>query len=397
MSKKRLLITATTFPRWEGDNEPRFILDLAKSLLEYADVTVLTPSSPGAEDKEVIEGVKVERFHYLPFHDNETLTAPGAMVSRIKQKKVRGALLPFFYKSFVRELKKRKDSYDMVQANWVIPQGVIAEAALKNDVPYVVTCHGSDVNTMNNAFFTRLKRKALKGAWGVTTVSNDLMKSVNQIYRNHNQAVISMGVDINEFNPKNSVDNFFNQNGKKTIVFVGRLVDVKGVKYLIESMRGIKNTKLVIVGNGELKEELKKQARSLKSELEKDNSEISFTGAKTHNELKTVYASADLFVMPGITTSSGAKEGFGLVLLEAFASGLPVVASRTGGIPSIVTDGENGLLVEEKNVEQLRDAIIRVLGDDELRKTLSLGALSKAKEYDYSVIGRKYAEFMKLI
>ena len=83
MSKRRVLVIATTFPRWNGDSEPRFILDFAKSLLPYADVTVLVPSSPGARDKEVMEGVKVERFHYFPVHEKETLTAPGATTCQL--------------------------------------------------------------------------------------------------------------------------------------------------------------------------------------------------------------------------------------------------------------------------------------------------------------------------
>ena len=84
---------------------------------------------------------------------------------------------------------------------------------------------------------------------------------------------------------------------------------------------------------------------------------IVFLGAKTHEELKKIYASADLFVMPSITAKDGDKEGFGLVILEAFASGLPIVASRSGGITDIVKDGVNGFLVEEKDVSGMAEQI----------------------------------------
>ena len=76
--KKRLLITGSTFPRYENDTEPRFILDLAKYMKEYAEVTVLVPAAPKAADTEVLEGVSVIRYHYFPVHSLETLCYPGA-------------------------------------------------------------------------------------------------------------------------------------------------------------------------------------------------------------------------------------------------------------------------------------------------------------------------------
>ena len=229
MSKRRVLVIATTFPRWNGDSEPRFILDFAKSLLPYADVTVLVPSSPGALDKEVMEGVKVERFHYFPVHEKETLTAPGAMVSRIKEDKKRGLLLPFFYKAFIREIQNRIGTFDVLHANWAIPGGYIAYQALKmTNVPYVITCHGSDINSLNNSVFINMKKKALANAWGVTTVSSDLMSNTLKLYPHRKNAVISMGVDVSKFGEQHRKDNYFKQNGKKVALFVGRLVGVKG-------------------------------------------------------------------------------------------------------------------------------------------------------------------------
>ncbi|WP_143087440.1 hypothetical protein [Butyrivibrio proteoclasticus] len=91
--KKKLLVTASTFPRWENDTEPRFVLDLSKALTEYFDVTCLVPACPEAKDSEVLEGVKVLRYHYFPIHKFETLCYPGAIVPRIKQNKARATLL----------------------------------------------------------------------------------------------------------------------------------------------------------------------------------------------------------------------------------------------------------------------------------------------------------------
>ena len=84
MKKEKLLVTASTFPRWKDDTEPRFVLDISKALNKYFDVTVLVPACPGAKDKEILEGVKVIRYHYFPIHKFETLCYPGAILQRIK-------------------------------------------------------------------------------------------------------------------------------------------------------------------------------------------------------------------------------------------------------------------------------------------------------------------------
>ena len=115
--KKKLLVTASTFPRWEGDTEPRFVLDLASHMTAGFDVTVLVPAAPGAKEKETLDGVKVIRYHYFPLHKWETLCYPGAIVPRIREKKVRAFLVPFLFLSFYFHLWKLLPDFDIVQAS----------------------------------------------------------------------------------------------------------------------------------------------------------------------------------------------------------------------------------------------------------------------------------------
>ena len=95
MEKKKLLVTASTFPRWNGDTEPRFVLDLCIGLNKYFDVTVLVPMCPNAKEEEYLEGVQVIRYHYFPIHKWETLCYPGAIVPRIKEKNIFSSFLIF--------------------------------------------------------------------------------------------------------------------------------------------------------------------------------------------------------------------------------------------------------------------------------------------------------------
>lgn len=388
--KKRLLITGSTFPRYAGDTEPRFVLDLAKNMKEYAEVTVLVPAAPGAADREELEGVQVVRYHYFPIHSLETLCYPGAIVPRIREKKVRGLLVPWLFVSLYVHLFKMRREYDIVQANWLIPQGIVQSFIKK---PYVVTGHGGDVTSLNKGILKVLKKRCLKNAAGVTAVSQPLMDVLNGIYENPKQAVISMGCDTAMFGQEHRVENYFGQGDKKVVLFVGRLAEKKGVSYAIEAMRQINNAMLVIAGDGPLKSKLQRQAETVQKE---SGSTILFLGAKTHEELKGIYASADLFVMPSITAKDGDKEGFGLVILEAFASGLPIVASRSGGITDIVKDGVNGYLAEEKDVSGLADRINIVLQDKNIYNKMQTEAKKTAQRYDYCEIAKRYAVFLNL-
>ena len=145
--KKKLLVTASTFPRWEGDTEPRFVLDLSKHMLDEYDVTVLVPASPGAKDEEVLEGVNIIRYHYFPIHKWETLCYPGAIVPRIKEKKTRALLVPFLLISLWFHLFKLLPKYDIVHSHWLIPQGIVQSFFKK---PYILRYGAAAAHSRRN-------------------------------------------------------------------------------------------------------------------------------------------------------------------------------------------------------------------------------------------------------
>lgn len=381
--KKKLLVTASTFPRWEGDTEPRFVLDLASHMTNEYDVTVLAPAVPGAKDREELEGVQVIRYHYFPIHKWETLCYPGAIVPRIKEKKVRVLLVPFLFLSLYFHLLKLLPDYDIVHAHWLIPQGIVQSFFKK---PYIVTGHGGDVTSLNKGVFRKLKIRCLKKASSVTVVSEHLKKKVQELAPDINPAVIPMGVDTERFGKQHYVPDYFKQGDKKVVLFVGRLAEKKGVMYLIDAMRKI-DAMLVIVGDGPLKNVLERQAADT-------GKMIVFMGAKTHDELKVIYASADVFVAPSVTAKDGDQEGIPTAIMEAMASGLPVVASNSGGISQLIQDGENGLLCEEKDVASLSERINRVLYEEEIRKKLLDNAENTIRKYSYTQSSQSYKQYI---
>lgn len=384
MGKRKLLVTASTFPRWEGDTEPRFVLDLCKHMTEWFDVTVLAPYAPGAEEKEVLEGVNIIRYHYFPLHKWETLCAPGAILPRIQEKKVRFLLVPFLFIALYLKLCKLTPRYDIVHAHWLIPQGIV-QSFLK--IPYVITGHGGDVTSINKGIMRKLKVRCLKRAKHVVVISEFSRKKVQELLPGIEPSIISMGVNTAQFNEQYRRPDYFGQGDKKVVLFVGRLVEIKGVAYLIEAMKQV-DALLVIAGDGPIRAELEKKAAALKGRAV-------FLGSKTHQELKAIYASADIFVSPSITLKDGAQEGVPTTIMEAMASGLVVVASNSGGIPQLVKDDMNGFLCEEKNVGQLADRINLLLDDKDVYKRLREDSMERIKEFDYRALAKKYMEILK--
>ena len=160
---------------------------------------------------------------------------------------------------------------------------------------------------------------------------------------------------------------------KKILLSVGNLVDVKGHTYLIDAMSYVLKKRndviLLIVGSGVLRENLEKKARDLGL-----NEKILFVGGRKHHEIPFWMNSCDLFVLPSLS------EGFPTVIPEAMACGKPVIASRVGGVPEIISNSDVGILVNPKEPEILAVAILEMLE----KKWKSEYILRHAKMYSWS-------------
>lgn len=381
--KKKLLVTASTFPRWDGDTEPRFILDLSKSLSEYFDITVLAPMCPGAKEKEILEGVKVIRYHYFPIHKWETLCYPGAIVPRIKEKKIRALLVPFLFWGLWFKMLRIHKKFDVVHAHWIIPQGIV-QSFFKT--PYIVTGHGGDVMELNTGIFKILKKRVFRKAKYITVVSQKAAKLLLNMYDVKNVVVQSMGCDTEKFSPSKRIENYFNQNGKKVILFVGRFVEIKGIKYLINAMKNI-DAKLVIVGKGPQENELKALAKTF-------GEKVMFLQAQNHVTLPTIYSSSDIFVVPSITLEGGITEGAPTVITEALASGLPVIGTKTGGIQEMINDNFDSFLIEEKNSDMIAEKINFLIKNDEIYRQFSNHARLTGEQKSFENVAKVLKEFL---
>jgi glycosyltransferase involved in cell wall biosynthesis len=392
----RVLVLATTFPRFAGDAEPRFIFDLTKPLAEKVSLWVLAPHAPGAKMQEEIEGVRVLRFPYFYPKRLQTLCYEGGILPKLKTQWLARLQLPFFLIAQCFHIWRtvRKYKINFIHCHWIIPQGFFV--ALLNSfsgIPYLLTAHGGDVYSFRkNPLIRLLSNFSLKRAKTCTVNSEPTGQAVRDIRPGSPLQIIPMGVDTKRFKPEN-----FNQKIKDNLniqdsflLAVGRFAEKKGFRYLIQAMPEIlkkrPQAKLVIIGFGPQEEELKR----LIAELNLETS-VLLPGSKSGDELAQYFATADIFIGPSVVTESGDTEGQGVVFLEAMASGTPVIASDVGGIKGIVRNMETGLLIPPNNPGAIAEKTNLLLNNQELRNKLAMNGRNLAQsEYSWEKTAERF-------
>lgn len=397
-SRKKILVLASTFPRWQGDTEPPFIEKLCLHLARYHDVDLLAPHAAGAltrEDWPASEGstgIRVFRFRYSA-PALEQLAYTGGILSNLSRKRWLYALVPFFLAAQFWRLAAlhRKHRYDVLHAHWIIPQGLTA-AAMRSLLPrkqrpgLLVTSHGGDLFALKHGLLQRLKLFVLRHADSVTVVSQ-AMKEVC-LGLGIDEAVVSvrpMGVDLEHtFTPRGAAR-------KNDLIFVGRLVEKKGVDILLRALAKLRQEglapRLRIVGDGPLAPALQSLARQLDLE-----SAVSFTGAVPNDALPEYYRDAKIAVMPSVIAGSGDQEGLGLVAVEAMGCGCAAIASDLPAIRDVIRNGETGLLTRPGDSDDIARKIGLLLRDAALRDRLAAnGRAAACERFAWDDVARGYA------
>lgn len=266
----------------------------------------------------------------------------------------------------------KENKIDIIHANTRVTQVMAAYLSRKTGCPFVSTCHG---------FFTPKFARRLLPAWGlrVVAISPAVAAHLKQDFGllDSQVALIANGIDTAEFR---AVDETVRRQKKQelqlgegpVIGIIARLSDVKGHDVLIKAMPDVvkefPNAKLVIAGEGKMEASLK----ALVQELQLQSNIVFFPLVNQTAELLTAF---DVFVLPSL------QEGLGLSAMEAQAAGLPVVASRVGGLPDLIKEGHTGLLVEPKAAAALTRAILVLLKDKRLANEIGQNARQFISEH----------------
>lgn len=254
--------------------------------------------------------------------------------------------------------------------------------------PLVLTCHGAILGfwgwkrVMEGVFNATVGKWTLRSADKVIALTPTQAGILQALGAGRSQlVVIPIWVDPNQIDVHADAQEFrsrYELDDRKIVLFVGRLLPIKGLQYLIEAVRYAKTRPRIVIIGGEAqgypgnKRDLEDQAKAL--EVDGD---ISFLGSFPRSDLAEAYLAADLFVLPSL------GEGLPMALLEAMAYGKCVVATRVPGNIDVVKDGWNGILVEPKNPRELASKIDYLLTDEEIRERLGAQA-RRDVEQNYS-------------
>lgn len=371
-----LMISSLFYPKIDGS--VRVVHDLSRKLVQHGhEVYLLTrrlPKTPKYEDFDKIHVIRVDSFTASPL--SRTLVGLKQGLEAVK---------------FLRSRH-----FDVVHSHGCVPAlaGVISKYLAK--VPLVVTFHGHQVlwpksvrwkKGISIASEVLLEKITLKKADIIIAQSAEIKDFFVRMYGatlGDKTKIVPNGVDMDKFN----ISSLLIQRKAKhpLILSVGMLSRRKGQDVLIKAVPKIlkvqPQAEFVIVGGGPQRMRLTALSRQLGVKKH-----VTFAGPVTDEQLKEYYSRADIVVLTSI------EEFFGLVLLEGMAMGKPVVATNVMGPRNIIKDGENGILVDPRNPEQLADAIINLLFNEELTRKISMKGRREIEEkYSLEIVVKRHEE-----
>jgi glycosyltransferase involved in cell wall biosynthesis len=315
----KVVVLTTSYPRYPGDVPGRFIADAVDSLRERGvEVRVVGPNS--------------FRHYGIAYGDG--------IAGNLRRRPLRALLLPLFTAGFARAARRAAVGADLLHAHW-LPSGA---AALLCRKPFVVQVWGTDVELARRAPW--LARRILRRARLVISPSQALAGEARKLGARAVRVVPS-GVAI--------PDEIGEEVDPPEVLFAGRLSREKGILELVEAAQAA-GAKLVVAGDGPLRSKVP-----------------GALGFVPHDELVRLYERAAIVACPSH------REGFGVVCAEAMAHGRPVVAGAVGGLLDLVVHEETGLLVPPGDVDALRAALQRLLGDRDLRRRLGAAGRERAR------------------
>jgi len=278
----------------------------------------------------------------------------------------------FFEAAYLVDVLSRSPA-DHLHAHFAsTPTRVALFAHRLSGIPYTFTAHAKDIFVSDLEAF-RVKLEGARAVVTCTQYNRDFLSKQYGPLCDGKLHCIYHGLDISQF--KFSLSRR-DEAGEPVILSVARLVEKKGLEDLIIAAdilrRPGRTFKVEIIGSGPLRDPLKAHAQRLGLA-----DRVSLVGAQAHDAVCLAYQRASVFVLPCVVASNGDRDGIPNVLLEAMASGVPVVSTPVSGIPELIESGVNGILVPQHDARSLADAIERLLASRELRDRLARAARTK--------------------
>ncbi|MBI3591348.1 MAG: glycosyltransferase family 4 protein [Candidatus Melainabacteria bacterium] len=334
-------------------------------------------------DKDVHDHPEGFRLHYVGPVKKKLTTTHLPELARF------ALTIMYYAKPVIKEVQP-----NLIHCFFTIPSGCFGLYAKKIfKIPYITSALGADVPGFNigdwrldvyHTFTHSLTKSIWNNSSHLVANSTSLMELCKQFSPKQSVEVITNGVDTEVFYPGSKKNN--SQNNEVQLLYISRLTWQKGIETLIHALgilkaRGITNYKLTVAGDGHLKEPMfslidKYQIRD----------KVNYLGWKNLEELPDIYRTADIFILPSV------MEGMPSVVLQAMATGLPIIASRVKGFEEILEENINGLTAEYNNPREFADAIEKLIKVTELREKMSRSSFEKARKFSWESIAEQYLE-----
>lgn len=362
------------FPLW-GNGSASFLRALSSELVKRGhDIAIVAP------DKRTLPGVK----HYVVnppqmgvFVGHPEL--PKAKKFEAMSGKELGEIYTSYLKTTINAVSDFNPEIIHVFHTSFLP-GIARVIKILFGIKYIITTHGSDLSYLvKDRRFIGLINDANKVARFITANSDFTRKWYLEMFGldlRHKSTVIMGGVNLEDYKKDPAEIEIINARyklkDKKVVLFTGRLTKNKGVDFLIKAAPLIKGT-VVIVGDGP-------ERKNLEDEIKKNKINnvvmVGYINTGDQRLFHAFYERADVFVSPSVW-----DEPLGLTILEAMAAGAPVVATKRGGVLSLVQDTVNGFLVKPRNSKEIAGVVNALLADDKLRKRVSNAAYKTVVEH----------------
>ena len=397
-----MLVVASTFPASDSDPVPAFVRDQVRAMrraepdLEFH---VLAPHDRRSQTVARTQHADYAeyRFHYMWPRRWEVLAGRGIMPA-LRARPALYGVLPFFFiaEFFALARLARRLRPETIYAHWFTPQGIVAAwVARMTAARFVFTTHASDVVVWQRVplLGPAVVRFHARAAHRMTAVSRRSLARLKSFFSpaawaalEPRTAIIPMGVDIPAAAATTPVA------AERTIVFVGRLAEKKGVHVLLEAVASARaelaGWGLVVAGDGPWRERLESLASSLGLDVE-------FPGYVTGDAKRSLIETASVYVVPSIIAKDGDAEGLPVSLLEGLAAGRICVATNESGADDIITDAADGFLVPHKDVAALSQALVHATRlEAGQASAMSRAARECASAFSWPRIARRHIDFL---
>ncbi len=327
---------------------------------------------------------------------------PGEMPVDVPVHVIKGPKDPFFRLNMSpwvsRDMKEtiNKGDFDVIHAHHAFSRMPLSALNIGRDfnIKGILTTHTVSFMPDYNYLWASLSygypvyRIMISKADEIIAVSDSARRFISH-FTDVPVRVIPNGVDTSEFRvmDRSEAKKMMGFGDEPFFLYVGRLVSKKGLFTLLmafsDVLKEMPEAKLRIAGKGNLKPVLLSMSKALGI-----NGSVEFLGYVPDESLNPLFSSADVFVLP-----SAFGESFGIVILEAMASGTPVIGTKVGGIEEILGDGKCGVLVPPSDPSKMAEAMVSLMVDRDLRERMGKRALRRVrKEYDWRVVAKKVME-----